>query len=111
MTIKNTMISSKEREALQEVFDAVEKFLKAHNSMPVEEMMRLTHKSTQAEKVHSLLYMTLVKDFAQDTGALRSLLEVSEEEFIREVTENGKESLRDVEHKLMFSLLTDLIMK
>jgi len=73
--------------------------------------MRRTRTATKAEKVHILLYMDLVKDFIRDIGALRGLLEVSEEEFIKEVTEDGKMSLEEVEHKLMFSMLTDMIMK
>lgn len=109
--MKNTMISNKEREALQGIFNAVGKFIEVNNEKSIEEMLKCTHTATQVEKVHSLLYMSLVQDFLQDFGALKGLLEVSEEEFIRTVTENGKESLREVEHKLMFNLLTDLIKK
>lgn len=107
--MQNTMISKREREALEQIYKGVDKFIEAHNETALEEMMKHTKTATTAEKVHSLLYMSLVKDFIQDIGALRGLLEVNEDEFIREVTENGKMSLEEVEHKLMFSMLMDII--
>jgi len=109
--MQNTMISNKEKEALEQIYKGVNKFIEIHNETALEEMMRRTRTATKAEKVHILLYMDLVKDFIRDIGALRGLLEVSEEEFIKEVTEDGKMSLEEVEHKLMFSMLTDMIMK
>lgn len=109
--MQNTMISSKEREALQEIYKGVDKFSEAHNETALEEMMRHTRTATKAEKVHSLLYMDLVKDFIRDIGALRGLLETSEEEFVKTVTEDGKMSLDEVEHRLMFSMLADMLTK
>lgn len=109
--MQNTMISNKEREALEQIYKGVDKFIEAHNETALEEMMKHTRTATKAEKVHSLLYMDLVKDFIRDIGALRGLLETSEEEFVKTVTEDGKMSLDEVEHRLMFSMLTDMLTK
>lgn len=109
--MQNTMISNKEKEALEQIYKGVDKFIEAHNEVALAEMMRHTRTATKAEKVHSLLYVSLVKDFIRDIGALKGLLEVSEEEFVKEVTEDGKMGLDEVEHRLMFSMLTDMIMK
>lgn len=107
--MQNTMISNKEKEALEQIYKGVDKFIEAHNGIALEEMMSHIRTATKAEKVHTLLYMDLVKDFISNLGALRGLLEISEEEFIKEITENGKLSLDEVEHKLMFSMLTDML--
>lgn len=109
--MQNTMISNKEREALEQIYKGVDQFIEAHNETALEEMMKHTRTATKAEKVHSLLYMSIVKDFIRDIGALRGLLEESEEEFVKAVTEDGKMSLEEVEHKLMFSMLTEMFTK
>ena len=109
--MQNTMISNKEKEALEQIYKGVDNFIEAHNATALEDMMRHTRTASKAEKVHILLYMDLVKDFIRDIGALRGLLETSEEEFVKTVTDGGKLSLDEVEHKLMFSMLTDILTK
>lgn len=109
--MKNTMISNKEREALELIYKGVDKFIEAHNDFTLEEMMTNIKNVTQVEKVHTLLYMDLVKDFINNIGALKGLLEISEEEFVKTVTEDGKMSLSEVEHKMMSSILTDMLTK
>ena len=106
--MKNTMISNKELEALQEIFKGVDHFCKAHNK---ESFMSTTMRATQVEKVHILLYMDLVKDFIKDIGALRGLLEEDEIKFIEVVTDGGKITLDEVESKLMTSMLMDILIR
>ena len=108
--MKNIMMSNKEREALEQIFKGVDKFSEAHNHIGVENLMRAIEKASEAEKVHILLYMDLVKDFVQAIGALRSLLEVDEQEFIDTVTEHGNRSLKDVSHEIMVNSLMDILM-
>ena len=108
--MKNIMMSNKEREALEQIFKGVDQFAEAHNHIGVENLMRATEKASEAEKVHILLYMDLVKDFIRAIGALRGLLEVDEQEFIDTVTDNGKRSLKAVSHELMMNSLMDIIM-
>ena len=107
--MQNTMINNKEREALQEIFKGVNKFIEAHNETALEEMMNHTQTATQVEKVHTLLYMDLVKDSIRNLGALRGLLEETEEKFIETVTDGGKLTLDDVERKLMTSMMMDIL--
>lgn len=109
--MKNTMISNKELEALQEIFKSVDHFCEAHNKEGLDSIMTTTRRATQVEKVHILLYMDLVKDFIRDIGALRSLLEEDESKFIEVVTDGGKITLDEVEGKLMTSMLMDILMK
>lgn len=109
--MKNTMISNKELEALQEIFKGVDHFCEAHNKEGLDSFMTTTRRTTQVEKVHILLYMDLVKDFIRDIGALRSLLEEDESKFIEVVTDGGKITLDEVEGKLMTSMLMDILMK
>lgn len=104
--MKNTMINDKEREALEKVVNAVDEFIKAHEQTTLEQVM----KSTRLEKVHTLLYMDMVKDLVCSAKSLRSLLEESEEKFVEIVTDGGKISLDEVEKRLMTSMLMDLVM-
>ena len=108
--MKNIMIFNKEREVLEQIFKGVDQLAEAHNHIGVENLMRATEKASEAEKVHILLYMDLVKDFVHAIGALRGLLEVDEQEFIDTVTEHGKRSLKDVSHEIMINSLMDILM-
>lgn len=109
--MKNTMISNKELEALQEIFKGIDHFCEAHNKEGLDSIMTTTSRATQVEKVHILLYMDLVKDFIKDIGALRSLLEEDESKFIEVVTDGGKITLDEVEGKLMTNMLMDILMR
>ena len=106
--MKNTMISNKELEALQEIFKGVDKLVEAHDKELTFERVR---GASKVEKVHSLLYMTMLKDFIKDIGALRGLLEEDEIKFIEVVTDGGKITLDEVESKLMTSMLMDILMR
>lgn len=109
--MKNTMISNKELEALQEIFKGVDHFCEAHNSEGLDSLMTTTRRATQVEKVHILLYMDLMKDLIKDIGALRSILEEDESKFIEVVTDGGKITLDEVEVKLMTNMLMDILMR
>lgn len=109
--MKNTMISNKELEALQEIFKGVDHFCEAHNKESFDSLMSTAMRATQVEKVHILLYMDLVKDFIKDIGALRGLLEEDEIKFIEVVTDGGKITLDEVESKLMTSMLMDILIR
>lgn len=106
--MKNIMMSNKEREALEEIFKGVDKLVEAHDKELTFERVR---GASKVEKVHSLLYMTMLKDFLQDIGAIRSMLHVEEDQFIDIVTKNGKLSLDEVENKLMTQMMMELLLK
>ena len=106
--MKNTMICDEEREALEEIFKGVDKLVEAHDK---ELTLERVKGASKVEKVHSLLYMTMLKDFLQDIGAIRSMLHVEEDQFIDIVTENGKLSLDEVEKKLMTQIMLELFTK
>lgn len=109
--MKNTMISNRELEALQEIFKGVDHFCEVHNKESFDSLMSTTMRATQVEKVHILLYMDLVKDFIKDISALRGLLEEDEIKFIKAVTDGGKNTLDEVEDKLMTSMLMDILIR
>ena len=53
--------------------------------------------------------MEILKDCLRDLNALRALLNISEEEFISGITENGKLSLEEVKRQLMKSMILDML--
>ena len=106
--MKNIMMSNKEREELEEIFKGVDKLVEAHDK---ELTFARVRGASNVKKVHSLLYMTMLKDFLQDIGAIRSMLHVEEDQFIDIVTENGKLSLDEVEKKLMTQMMMELFLK
>lgn len=105
--MKNTMISNKELEALQEIYKGVDHFFEAHKKIDMESIIR----ASEEERVHILLYMKMTRDFVEAIGSLRSLVEMDKEEFIKTVTDDGKTTLKEVKDKLMTNMLMDIIMK
>lgn len=105
--MKNTMISNKELEALQEIYKGVDHFFEAHHSLTPSDLVT----ASEVEKVHILLYMDMTRDFIEAIGSLRSLVEMDEKEFIKTVTDDGKVSLKEVRGKLMTSMLMDILMR
>lgn len=107
--MQNRLINNKEREALQEIFKGVNKFIEAHNEVPIGEMLGYVPTATQVEKIHTLLYMSLVKNFIEDIGAIRGLFEDTEDGFIKTITDDGKLTLDEIEKKLMIDALRDAL--
>lgn len=105
--MKNTMISNKETESVRKICGAVDEFLKSHEHISIEQVMR----ASQVEKIHMLLYMELVKDLVESSKAMLSLLEEDEYTFIKIITDDGKKSLDDVEKHLMAHMLLDMVGK
>lgn len=104
--MQNTMISNKEREALEKVVNAVDEFIKAHEQNTMEQIM----KSSKVERVHILLYMDLVKDLVCSAKFVKGLIEENEEKFLEIVTDGGQMTLDEVEKRLMTSMLMNLVM-
>ena len=104
--MKNTMISNKEREALEKVYSAVDEFVNVHEQITFEQVSR----STKVEKIHILLFMDLVKDLLISAKSIKGLLDEDENSFIEAVTDGGKMTLDEVEKKLMHKMLVDMFM-
>lgn len=107
--MQNRLINNKEREVLQEIFKGVNKFIEAHNEVPIGEMLGYVPIATQVEKIHTLLYMRLVKSFIEDIGAIRGLFEDTEDGFIKTITDDGKLTLDEIEEQLMIDSLRDAL--
>lgn len=106
--MKNLM-SDKEKEALQEVFESVKKFITVHSEESTGILLRNMHNESQVEQVHTLFYMDLAKDLFKVTGALRGIIECDEETFVRLVTRDGEKTLDEAKHAIMSSILTDML--
>lgn len=102
--MKNTMISKEELEALQEVFKSVDHLVKVHENS-TSEIKGAVDRSTKVEKLHIIMYLDMSKDLIKAVQLLRAIIEVSEEDFIRAVTKEGKMSLEEALNFCMFKSL------
>ena len=102
--MKNVTISDKEREAVKKVFEAVEELTSIHGDTEFPD----ADKVSKVEKIHSLLYLAILKDLKEDIDALNSLIDEDEEKFIQIVTENGKYSLDEVLFRTMIGIMSDM---
>lgn len=105
--MKNAMLPESELKILGEIFQKVDELLENHEKTPLS--MGMIEKASDAEQLHIVMYMDMLKDMVVDIKTLKDLLEVSEEDFIKSVTDNGKRTMREVKRVMMMKMITDMI--
>ena len=106
--MKNTIISKEELEALQEVFKSVDHLVEAHNNS-ICGLKSAVDKSTKVERLHILTYLDISKDLFKAVQSLKAVIKISEEDFIRAATQEGKRTLDEVIKVTMFKSLMDCL--
>lgn len=105
--MKNAMLPESELKILGEIFEKITELVDNHEKSPLS--MKALHESSEAEQLHIVMYMDILKDMITSAKSLQGLLEISEEEFIKAVTEDGKISMREVKRKMMMNMLIDMM--
>ena len=98
--MKNTMISNKELEALQEIYTGVDHFFDAHERVDMNTIKAVN----DLESVHALLYMDMVRNFIDSIASLRGLVEIDEKDFAEVMTDDGKRSLKEVRNDILLKM-------
>ena len=102
--MKNPIISEKELNKLKEVLEGIHELYEIHSSLlPTRVDMDITN----IEKIHILMYLDLLGDFLKSAKMLMSLLELSEEEFVKFTTDDGKYTVEEMLSKIMKKMLSD----
>ena len=103
--MKNPLIKEKELECIKEACQKIEEAVKLHDvSDP-----RDAEKLTQVERVHTLIYLDKIKDLVNSVRIINDLINLSEEELIPLMTDDGKMSLDELEKNLMAVMMLDMM--
>lgn len=103
--MQNKVLPENEVKVVKELIEKVKELREVHaKGTPI-----VLSTTTQVERIQSVLYLRILKEFLTDASALESLMVSSEDEFIKEVTHNGEMSLDDVEKSLILSALSDML--
>ena len=105
--MKNPMLPESELRILGELFEKVDKLVENHEKTSL--TPSVVAKASDIEQIHIVMYMDLVKDLVLATRTIKDLLEISEEEFIKAMTDDGERSLEEVKKVMMMKMLADMI--
>lgn len=105
--MKNPMLPESELKILGEIFEKVDELIKNHEKTHL--TMGMIEKASDAEQLHIVMYMDLLKDSITHIKTLKDLLEIGEEEFLKAVTDEGKLTMREVKRKMMMGMILDMI--
>ena len=104
--MKNTVLSTKEVELVKKAVAIVDELIEVHSNTPVEDLMNLG--ATKFGRVYTLVYLDFVKDFISGAKSLNRLVDMTEEEFCKDLEEHGT-NLDEFERKLMAKMLLDVL--
>lgn len=97
--MQNKMISQEEIALLREIDERVEKIKVLHQTLP-----NLEEVGNQLKRVHTILYLNILKDLITLSHSIVTLVDSSEEEFEKDITQEGR-TLEEVERKLLIEFL------
>ena len=105
--MKNQILPESELKILNEVFKKVDELVQNHSNTSLTPSMVMT--ASDLEQIHTFLYMDLVKDLVSAVSALKGILNASEEEFMKVITDDGKKSLESCKKIMMLNMLTEIM--
>ena len=105
--MKNSILPESELKILGELFKKVDELLENHEKTSL--TIDVVSKASDTERLHTVLYLDSLKDLVTSAKTLQTLLKVSEEEFIKAVTNDGETSMADVKKRFMLKNLIDLM--
>ena len=103
--MKNPIIPEKELNKLKEVLEGIHELYEIHKGLEPD----FTVETTDIQKVHILIYLDTLDDFLKSAKILMELLEISEEEFVKTATEDGKYTVEEMLSKIMQKIMLDML--
>ena len=93
----NTIVPNEDTENMQKVIDQFKEHTDKH------EMITPNMKSmdNKLHVIHTIMYLDTLRDIAKSLCIMESLLEVSEEEFLSTITDEGKHTVEGVYRRLI----------
>lgn len=105
--MKNAMLPESELKILGEIFQKVDELIENHQKSPLDVGALIN--SSELEQLHIMFYLDLLRDVVVNVKTLKDLLEISEEDLVKVVTEDGKVSLKEVKKMMMTKMITDMV--
>lgn len=104
--MNNTILPTKEVELVKKAISVVKELTYVHSHTDVEDLAIAS--SSQFGRVKVLLYLDFVKDFVNNAIALEKLLDITEEEFKKDLEEIGT-TLEEFEKNLLTKAVLELL--
>lgn len=99
----NTIIPEAEVNAVKKVIEAVEELKTIHsNNLP--EVSK-----DELEAVHCLVFLHFVKELVGDSNTLKDLIDISREDFEKDITANGERTVSEALTKVMMHELLEAL--
>ena len=100
----NTMIHPEVVQKMQEVVKVFNEYMEVHKShTPQYDMV------DDVKFAHSMTYIGIIRDITEAIGAMEGCLNITEEDFIKFITKDGKIDMKDVRRILTIKALTDIL--
>ena len=103
--MQSKAISENQIEVLKEAIKVVKELCEVHtnnNSFNLDD-------STSLDRIFCVMYLDTIKDLIRSCATMESILDMSEEEFVNLVTDEGKRSISETEKLVMSKALLDIL--
>ena len=101
----NTIVPKEEVESIQKVIDQFKEYTDKHEVI-TPNMMNMDNK---LHMIHTIMYLETLRDIAKSVGIMKSLLEVSEDEFLSTITDGGKRTVEEVHRRLILESVMSMM--
>ena len=105
MLNKNTIIPKEDVEKVKEIIEKVNGYLDCHAELTPS----MDNATDPLLRIHTVLYLDMMKDIIRSAKALEFLLDCNEEDFVKSITEDGKRTIEEVDKKVMFNMLMEIL--
>lgn len=102
----NTIVPKENTESMQKVIDQFKEYTDKHQ-MITPNMMNTDNK---LHVIHTIMYLETLRDIAKSVGVMKSLLEISEEEFSNTITDDGQHTVEEVYRRAVFESVMSMAM-
>lgn len=105
--MKNKVMPQNEVTALENLFKSFDELKKQHNEVKLTpEMLK---EATDLEQLHIAVYLDLLHELASTLGAIKDLITMPEEDFVRIITKEGTQTIDEVKANIMMKMFLDII--
>ena len=88
----NTIVPKEEVESIQKVIDQFKEYTDKHKMIAP----NMKNMDNNLHVIHTIMYLNTLRDIANSVDTMKSLLEISEEEFSSTITDDGKLTVEEV---------------
>lgn len=102
--MRNKIIPEAEIKMVESVFKQVDELQKLHGTLKP----NVSYLDNRLERVHSILYLELLKEFVHSAQMLQAILEMDEKSLMDIITDNGKMPFEVAEMRVLMTALSHI---